>query len=39
MPGATPRLLTSDATDEVLFWLVDEQERLASGRLANPAIP
>ena len=35
LPGATPRLLISQAVGQVLFWLVNGQERLASGRLCQ----
>jgi acyl-ACP thioesterase len=35
LPGDAPRLLASRATDQVLFWLVNDQGRLASGRLAR----
>jgi acyl-ACP thioesterase len=35
LPGATPRLLASHATGQALFWLVNGQQRLASGRLAT----
>jgi acyl-ACP thioesterase len=35
LPGGTPRLLASHATGQVLFWLVNDQGRLASGRLAR----
>jgi acyl-ACP thioesterase len=37
LPGATPRLLASDGADQALFWLVDGQGRLASGRLGAVA--
>lgn len=37
LPGAAPRLLASHATGQVLFWLVNQEERLASGRLASMA--
>jgi acyl-ACP thioesterase len=36
LPGDAPELLTSTAADEVLFWLVNGEGRLASGRLARP---
>jgi acyl-ACP thioesterase len=36
LPGDAPRLLTDAAADQVLFWLVDGDRRLASGRLARP---
>jgi acyl-ACP thioesterase len=35
LPGHTPELLASEAADQVLFWLVNEGIRLASGRLAT----
>jgi acyl-ACP thioesterase len=34
LPGATPRLLASQTPGQVLFWLVDSDGRMASGRLA-----
>jgi acyl-ACP thioesterase len=36
LPRDAPELLTSTAADEVLFWLVNGEARLASGRLARP---
>jgi acyl-ACP thioesterase len=36
LPGDTPQLLTSVAADQALFWLVNGEGRLASGRLARP---
>ena len=36
LPGDTPQLLTSVAADLALFWLVNGEGRLASGRLARP---
>jgi acyl-ACP thioesterase len=40
VPGDTPRLLVSAAADQVLFWLVNDGVRLASGRLAtSPGMP
>jgi acyl-ACP thioesterase len=35
LPGASPQLVASHADDQVLFWLMDGQQRLASGRLAT----
>jgi acyl-ACP thioesterase len=35
MPGDAPRLLADRAADQVLFWLVDDGGRLASGRLSK----
>jgi acyl-ACP thioesterase len=35
LPGDTPELLTSAAAGQVLFWLVNDGNRLASGRLAT----
>jgi acyl-ACP thioesterase len=39
LPGSAPRLLASHSTDQVLFWLVNGQDRLASGRLCPAAGP
>jgi acyl-CoA thioesterase FadM len=36
VPGDSPQLLVSEAADVVLFWLVNGEGRLASGRLARP---
>ncbi|MGH3191409.1 MAG: acyl-ACP thioesterase domain-containing protein [Streptosporangiaceae bacterium] len=35
LPGGNPQLLVSHAPDRVLFWLVNDRGRLASGRLAR----
>jgi acyl-ACP thioesterase len=35
LPGDIPQLLASHAADQVLFWLVNGEGRLASGRLAT----
>ena len=35
LPGATPRLVASHVTGQALFWLLNGQQRLASGRLAT----
>lgn len=34
LPGDSPRLLAGGSGEEVMFWLVNDQGRLASGRLA-----
>ena len=39
MPGDTPRLVAGQGADQVPFWLVDGEGRLASGRLARYARP
>lgn len=39
VPGDRPRLLAAQAADQVAFWLVDGEGRLASGRLARHSRP
>jgi hypothetical protein len=35
LPGDEPRLLTGVAAGQVLFWLLNDGSRLASGRLTR----
>jgi len=39
LPSCTPRLLTSTSDREVMAWLMDGGERLATVRLYSPLPP